>query len=401
MSHGAARSVTDAISEERCAELLVEFVRVPSVVGEKTIAHLWVTKQLRSLGMTVEHYTVEDLPAPLVLGELPGGERPGVLFDAHYDTVFAADEDWSRSPWGGQQEDGEVYGRGAVDSKGADVAMLAAIEAIARSGVELGGPIFFMSDSDGERAFRGPALLADLHVADRVGTIFSAEATSNRRIEIAYPGISTWKITAVGRTAHPTEPERGINAITKMAKLVEAVAAGRLHFREGASRYFEPRVTTNAIRTSPGGGWTIPARCDAVLSVLSPAGVMLTEVRDDIDAFLRMLEVEDGEVHFERKLIPMGGGRLWLRPGEADPDHEGVLALQSAVRAVTGEEATIGPFMGGWVDGAELMRGGKPACIVFGPGEFELAHAVDEHISVAEVVEAARIYAHATLELLT
>jgi acetylornithine deacetylase/succinyl-diaminopimelate desuccinylase-like protein len=96
----------------------------------------------------------------------------------------------------------------------------------------------------------------------------------------------------------------------------------------------------------------------------------------------------------------MGGGRLWLRPGEAEPDDDGVVALQNAVRAVTGEEASIGPFMGGWVDGAELMRDGKPACIVFGPGDFELAHAVDERISVAEVAEAARIYAHATLELL-
>ena len=66
-----------------------------------------------------------------------------------------------------------------------------------------------MSDSDGEDGFRGAALMADLGVIDRVGTILSAEATSNTGIEIAYPGISTWKITAVGRTAHPTEPEHG------------------------------------------------------------------------------------------------------------------------------------------------------------------------------------------------
>ena len=98
-----------------------------------------------------------------------------------------------------------------------------------------------MSDSDGEDGFRGATLMQDLGVIDRVGTIWSAEATSNRRIEIAYPGISTWKITAIGRTAHPTEPERGINAITKMAKLVEAVdqgtarAAGRAT-RSGSSR---------------------------------------------------------------------------------------------------------------------------------------------------------------------
>jgi acetylornithine deacetylase/succinyl-diaminopimelate desuccinylase-like protein len=244
--------------------------------------------------------------------------------------------------------------------------------------------------------------MADLHIADRIGTIFSADATGNERIEIAYPGISTWKITAIGRTAHPTEPERGVNAITKMAKLVEAVAAGRLQFHVGKSPWFEPRVTTNAIRTLPGGGWSIPARCDMVLSVLSPNGVELTDVRADIDRFLRILEAEDGQVRFERKLIPMGGGRLWLRPAETDTNHPGVVALQNAVRTVAGREATVGPFNGGWVDGAELVRpDGSPACIVFGPGDFERAHTVDECISVAEVTEAAKIYALATLELIT
>src|SRR5262249_36681090 len=159
---------------------------------------------------------------------------------------------------------------------------------------------------DGEDSFRGSAFMADLGVIDRVGTVFSAEATSCCSIEIAYPGISTWKLTAIGRTAHPTEPEHGINAITKMAKLVTAVDEGRLALPPGGSKWFEPRVTTNAIRTLPGGGWAIPARCDAVLSILSPPGSKLDEVRDALDEFLRMLEEEDGEVRFERKILPMG-----------------------------------------------------------------------------------------------
>jgi acetylornithine deacetylase/succinyl-diaminopimelate desuccinylase-like protein len=395
------KSILDSITEERCAELLTQLIRRKSVVGEQTTAHQWVTDQLRSCGMSVEHYAVEGLHAPLVLGELAGGDRAGVLFDGHFDTVFASADDWSRDPWAAEREGDLIYGRGAVDSKGTDVAMLAAIEAIAANGVELAGPVFYMSDSDGERAFRGSPLMADLKLLDRVGTIFSAEATSNSRIEIAYPGISTWKVTAVGRTAHPTEPERGINAITKMAKLIDAVAAGRLELTAGTSRWFEPRVTINAIRTAPGGGWSIPARCDAVLSVLTPNGVTLAQVREDIDAFLRLLEREDGEVRFERKLIPMGGGRLWLRPAESDPEHPSVVALGNAVQAVTGKSPTVGPFNGGWVDGAELVRpDGNPPCIVFGPGDFEQAHTVDEHISVPEVAEAARVFVRVTLDLL-
>jgi acetylornithine deacetylase/succinyl-diaminopimelate desuccinylase-like protein len=403
MSATVTTSVIDRITEDRCAELLTELIRQRSVVGEETTAHSWMADRLRAAGMRVEEYTVENTPAPLVLGELAGGgERPGVLFDGHFDTVFAVPGDWTHPPFAAEREGDLIFGRGAVDSKGSVAAMLAALEAITASGTELSGPLFFMSDSDGERAFRGAAVMSDLKVAARIGTIFSAEATSNERIEIAYPGISAWKITAIGRTAHPTEPERGVNAVAKMAKLVQAVEDGRLVLRRGTSPWFEPRVTTNAIRTLPGGGWSIPATCDAVLSILSPIGVDLTDVRDDIDAFLRALEAEDGDVRFERKLIPMGGGRLWLRPAEAAPDHPGVLALRAAVQALTGREAKVGAFNGGWVDGAELMGpDGSPACLVFGPGDFERAHTVDESISVREVAEAARIYAHATLELLS
>jgi succinyl-diaminopimelate desuccinylase len=276
---------------------------------------------------------------------------------------------------------------------------------VVRSGQPRSGPIYFMSDSDGEDGFRGAVLMADLGVTPRVGTIFSAEATSNTGIEIAYPGISTWKVTAVGRTAHPTEPENGINAITKMAKLVQAVDGGRLETPRGTSSWFEPRVTVQAIRTLPGGGWTIPGRCDAVVSVLSPAGTTLNDVRDSITAFLRMLEREDGEVRFELKVLPMGAGRLWLRPGESDPGAPGVRAMEQAVAEVRGRPGEVRKFNGGWVDAVELMRPGSdgyesPAVITFGPGDFEQAHAVDEHIALSDVAQAAEIYATATLALL-
>jgi acetylornithine deacetylase/succinyl-diaminopimelate desuccinylase-like protein len=248
--------------------------------------------------------------------------------------------------------------------------------------------------------------MRDIGIMNRIGTVWSAEATSNTGVEIAYPGISTWKITAIGRTAHPTEPEQGINAVTKMAKLVEAVDQGRLELPKGDSQWFEPRVTTNGIRTRPGGGWAIPGRCDAVLSVLSPPGASLNEVRDAIDVFLRMLEQEDGEVRYERKILPMGAGRLWLRPGEVDPEHPGVKALEEAIREHGSKDPIVRKFNGGWVDAVELMRPDgngfdSPATITFGPGDFVLAHSVDEHIPISEVAQAAEIYATATKTLLS
>ena len=395
------------ISVERAEQLLKEIVGIRSVVGEDTTAHLWLAKQLNEIGMTVEMYPVEGRKVPMVLGVIEGeGDGPGVLFDGHFDTVHAVASDWTNDPWNPVVKDGVLYGRGAVDSKGTMVSMLMAIKAVVDSGAPRSGPLYYMSDSDGEDGFRGAALMADVGVIDRVGTMWSAEATSNEGVEIAYPGISTWKITAIGKTAHPTEPEHGINAVTKMAKLVEAVDQGRLELPQGDSQWFEPRVTTNGIRTRPGGGWAIPGRCDAVLSILSPPGASLNEVRDAVDVFLRMLEQEDGEVKYERKILPMGAGRLWLRPGEVDPAHPGVKALQDAIGEHGSKDPIVRKFNGGWVDAVELMRPDgngfdAPATITFGPGDFELAHTVDEHISIAEVAEAAEIYAAATKTLLS
>jgi acetylornithine deacetylase/succinyl-diaminopimelate desuccinylase-like protein len=138
---------------------------------------------------------------------------------------------------------------------------------------------------------------------------------------------------------------------------------------------------------------------------MSPAGTSLTEVRESIAAFLEQLEQEDGEVRFEFKVLPMGAGRLWLRPGECDPEAPGVKAMEQAVTDVRGAPGEIRKFNGGWVDAVELMRTGPdgygtPAVITFGPGDFEQAHAVDEHIALSQVAEAAEIYATATLSLL-
>ena len=78
------------ISAERAEQLLKEFVAIRSVVGDKTTAHLWMTERMREIGMTVEHYPVEGRTAPFVLGVIEGeGDGPGVLFDAHFDTVHA------------------------------------------------------------------------------------------------------------------------------------------------------------------------------------------------------------------------------------------------------------------------------------------------------------------------
>ena len=316
-------------------------MRIRSVVGEDTTAHLWVTERLRELGMTVEHYAVEGRKAPLVLGVLEGdGDEPGVLFDAHYDTVHARPEDWSRDPWGAQVEDGVLYGRGAVDSKGTHVAMLAALEAVVACGAAAQRPDLLHV---GLRR-RGRLPRRDADGRPRRHRRASARSSPPRRrattgIEIAYPGISTWKVTAVGRTAHPTEPENGINAITKMAKLVDAVDAGRLETPRGTSKWFEPRVTVQAIRTLPGGGWTIPGRCDAVSPSCRPPARRSTRSATRSTRSCARSSRRTARSASSSRCCRWAPGRLWLRPGESTPSTRASRRSSEAVAAVRGSPA--------------------------------------------------------------
>lgn len=68
------------------------------------------------------------------------GERPGkkLLFDSHIDTVGIPKlEDWTKDPFGGQIEDGRVYGRGCSDMKGPMAAAISGVEAFVRKTAEI------------------------------------------------------------------------------------------------------------------------------------------------------------------------------------------------------------------------------------------------------------------------
>jgi acetylornithine deacetylase/succinyl-diaminopimelate desuccinylase-like protein len=244
---------------------------------------------------------------------------------------------------------------------------------------------------------RGGDLLVDAGYADRTDVIVSAESTSLKTIDIAYPGITVWKIAVKGRAAHPTQPQQGINAVEKMAFVVTELRS-QLVFRHEPWRWMEPRVTVNAVRNQP-RGWEVPDHCDLIINVLSVPGMTPESMKEDIQAFLDRLRQRDHDLNAEVRLIPRGF-YVWRRPAEVPEDDPAVTAIADATEEVTGRRPTNSPFMGGYVPGAATSTiadrhssAPKPPCITFGPGDFSLAHSADERISVRELHDGARIYA--------
>lgn len=409
MAEETAKRVLAQITEQGVTALLAELVKRSSVVGTPSQCPQFVAGRLREIGMRVETYTIEDFrTGTVVIGYLDGiNQRPCLMLEGHWDTDPADPSKWTHNPFGAEVVDGYIYGRGVVDSKGSLAAMMAALEAIQKAGVKLRGSLSLLSIGDGEGGFRGADLVVDAGIADRTDWVISGEATNLQTIDVAHSGMLMYKLDVIGKASHPAQPQHGINAIFKMARMVAGLEKGEVKFRCQPYKYFPdfPRIHVNAIRTQP-KGFEVPDLCTILIYVLSVPGMTPESALSDIMQYLEGLKKEDREFNYQLKILPRAW-YFWRAPSEVKPDEPVVTALQKATKSVIGNEPRLAGFYGVYDGGAVVMTRasrnelfGRPPSVTFGPGEFHMAHAADERLATRELADCARIYALTALELL-
>jgi succinyl-diaminopimelate desuccinylase len=134
-----------------------EIIQIPSVLGEPAPGAPFGVETLNALnfyttlasshGMKVEHFDGYAAHAEIGSGE----KLIGVL--SHVDVVPEGN-DWKHQPFGGQIEDGKIFGRGAIDDKGPTIAAFYAILALKECGAPLGKRIRAIVGADEESGFR-------------------------------------------------------------------------------------------------------------------------------------------------------------------------------------------------------------------------------------------------------
>ena len=109
-------------------------LQTPSVSGQEQAMAELMRERMLALGF--DEVVFDRLGN--VIGTIHG-KRPGktILLDGHMDTVDVIDAaEWSHDPFGGEIEDGKIYGRGASDMKGSDCAMVMAAGTLCRADEE-------------------------------------------------------------------------------------------------------------------------------------------------------------------------------------------------------------------------------------------------------------------------
>lgn len=152
------------------------------------------------------------------------GNRPGpkILFDGHIDTVPVANElEWTYPPFAAEIHNDKIYGRGTSDMKGAVAAMCVAAKYFKEDfGNDFAGEIY-VAGVVHEECFEG---VASREVSKNIKPdyVIIGEA-SNLNIKIGQRGRAEIIVETFGKSCHSANPEKGINAVYKMAKVIEAI----------------------------------------------------------------------------------------------------------------------------------------------------------------------------------
>jgi len=389
---------TDAIRTlaEQYTPNMVRFLRdmiaIPSESAQEGPVIARARKELEACGF--DEIKVDGMGN--LLGRVGSGKTL-IALDAHLDTVGVGDRGtWTRDPYEGELKDGIIYGRGAGDMEGGFAASvygaLIAKELGLLDDVQLWVTGTVMEeDCDGlcwQYILREKVLAPDVVVITEP-TKLGVYRGHRGRMEI--------EVRTQGRSAHGSAPERGVNAVYKMAPIIEEIAQLNDRLKETADPFLgKGSCTISAIRsTSPslcavadsatihvdrrlthGETWEGAVQQLEALESVKQAGATVSVLDYAVPSYT-------GLTYPTKKYYP-----TWLFP----EDHPAVRAGVQAAATALGKPPVVGKW--GFSTNGIATAGmfGVPT-IGFGPSDEAWAHSPDDQCPVNDLTLAARFYA--------
>ncbi len=324
---------------------------------------------------------------PNVMATLAGksGERK-LIFEAHMDT--ASELGMSIEPFRPLRKTNFMYGRGSCDTKAGLAAMMHAFKAVSDTGLEPGASAVLLAAADEEHAFRGIVKFLEAGVKAEGAVV--TEPTSLETV-VTSKGVLRWRIRTHGRAAHSSKPHLGINAISKMSKLIMALDEKLLpNYR--LRQHPLLGSPTLAVGTIQGGIQVnqVPESCSIEIDRRLLPGETQQTVWKELSGLISELQVEDPELKVEME-PPVLEDLAMETPASARV----VQVVHSVSQRVRGTNSLVGVPYGS--DASKLSRAGIPS-IILGPGSIDRAHAAEEYVELDQVARAAEIYTRIILE---
>jgi acetylornithine deacetylase/succinyl-diaminopimelate desuccinylase-like protein len=418
-------------------ELLRALIRINTVnpPGNELPAGEHLAEHLHDAGFACELLGADASRPNLVARLCADGDAadsgPTLCYLGHLDTVLADPSEWTHDPWSGDLADGFIWGRGALDMKSQVAAEVAAAASLARAGWRpAAGELVLVAVVDEETGGSLGAqwlttehpekVRCDLLINEGGGSLFEYAGRRCYPVCCAEKGVFRFTVTTHGVAGHASMPGMGVNALLKMAPLLQRLAERQPAYRLSSEardilaalgedagdpagavarlRAADPRL---AIMFEPMLGVTftptkisasekvnvIPSRAELKVDCRVPPGMG----EDDVRAGIAEVLGQDGfDVEFTERVM-----------GNRSPLATGLMEHISQWVAAQDPEGEVVPFVLPGFSDSRHFRDAFPDCVAYGfcpqchQPLFEsapLIHGADERIDARDVALAADFF---------
>ncbi|MGQ3904757.1 YgeY family selenium metabolism-linked hydrolase [Mixta calida] len=369
---------------------LRDMVAIPSESCDEKRVVLRIKEEMEKVGFD----KIEIDPMGNILGYIGHGPRL-LAMDAHIDTVGIGNRNnWTFDPYEGMEDDEVIGGRGTSDQEGGMAAMVYAGKIIKDLALEDQYTLLVTGtvqeeDCDG---LCWQYIIEQSNI--RPEFVVSTEPT-DCRIYRGHRGRMEIRVEVEGRSCHGSAPERGVNAIFKMAPILTELQT--LAHNLGDDPFLgKGTLTVSEIF------FTSPSRCAVADSCAISIDRRLTwgetweGALEEIRALPAVQEAQAKVLLYQYDRPSWTGlsypTECYFPTWKVEEDHFTVKTLSHAWQGLFGTD----PIVDKWTfstNGVSIMgRHGIPV-IGFGPGKEPEAHAPDEKTWKSHLVTCAAMYA--------
>ncbi|MED1599853.1 M20 family metallopeptidase [Alkalihalophilus marmarensis] len=369
-------SVTEVVNLTR------ELIQIPSEnpTGNELACARYIESWLRRInGIEVSVHEVEEGRCNIIAAYHSSMKtsRP-LVFIGHMDTV-PVEGDWTYHPFGGQIVDGKLYGRGACDMKSGLACALIALKNLAEAKVELERDVVVIASIDEEGPYmKGAVALEKEHLIPEDALLVAMEPTS-LTMSTSHKGTIWYELNVEGKSSHGGNAHLGADAVHAASEVISRLKQQVAALPYDHPIFGKPAISVGSIR---GGHKTnmVAGSCRVELDFR----LVPPMTKEEANAIMKACVREGCEsVPGTKALIKHYG---WQRPPiETDADSPLVKMLAQSYEKVKDERIKETGFPA-YTDVSMIsLRNGNKDIIVFGPGDLDQAHAVDEYVEIDQL----------------
>ena len=377
------------IDEKEIVKLLSDLVGISSDSSEQSVME-YIGRRLDKIGVDYE-ITEVDVGRQNLTAYTGDGEK-SLILNSHMDTVPPGNvENWRTPPLELTRDGDTLLGLGSCDAKGSLAGMITAFELLARRSSMLNGRLILQAVCCEETQARGS--LAEVKRGVTADAAIIGEPTSLVPM-IGHKGGLRMYITVLGKAAHGSAPQEGINAISKMSLIIRELDA----LAEEIFQRRDPLFGNASLAvTKIDGGEApnvIPDKCTIAIDRRLLPGETLDNAKNEVLAVIHRIKQSDPDLETS---VELGIG---INPCRISIDGPIVEVVKRSIAQVKGKGQEISGFTA-CCDMWCLVEGAGIPTMILGPGETTTAHKANEGISASELHEAAKIYTAIALNWLS